>query len=293
MNDDGSVKYCGRDFTAEDLAMIRELIASDARHCRLALSRLVCDKLGWFRPDGGRKDMSCRVAMLRMHRDGLIALPPPRTGNGNGRTRPRITRASDPGEPIECSAGDLGKLTVTQVATRSDSSLWNELIERYHYLGYTPLPGAQLRYFVHAAGRMLAALGYGAAAWRCHPRDAFIGWTPEQRVGNLPLVVNNARFLILPWVRCKNLASRILGHMAQMLPHDWAVRYGYRPVLLETFCEQDRFRGTCYRAANWTHLGLTKGRGKLDRYKRFAVPVKAILVYPLTKDFRVTLCASR
>lgn len=293
MTDDGSVKYCGRDFTAEDLAMIRELIASDARHHRLALSRIVCDKLGWFRPDGGRKDMSCRVAMLRMHRDGLIALPPPRRANGNGRTRPRMTRASDPGEPIECSAGDLGKLTVTQVATRSDSSRWNELIERYHYLGYTPLPGAQLRYFVHAAGRMLAALGYGAAAWKSHPRDAFIGWTPEQRVRNLQLVVNNARFLILPWVRCKNLASRILGHMARALPHDWEVRYGYRPVLLETFCEQDRFRGTCYRAANWTHLGLTKGRGKLDRYKRFAVPVKAILAYPLTKDFRVTLCASR
>jgi len=292
VTDERSARYCGRDFTANDLAMIRELIASDARHNRLALSRIVCDKLGWFRADGGRKDMSCRVAMLRMHRDGLIVLPPPRGGNGNGRTRPCITKASDPGEPIECSAGDLGTLTVTQVS-RSDSSLWNELIERYHYLGYTPLPGAQLRYFIHAAGRRLAALGYGAAAWKCHPRDAFIGWTPEQRVRNLQLVVNNARFLILPWVRCKNLASRILGHMTQVLPRDWERRYGYRPVLLETFCEQDRFRGTCYRAANWIHLGLTKGRGKLDRLKRYALPVKAVLVFPLTRDFRAKLCASR
>ena len=293
MTDDRPVKYCGRDFTAKDLAMIRELIASDARYNRLALSRIACDKLGWLRPDGRRKDMSCRVAMLRMHRDGVIALPPPRKGNGNGRTRPPLTRASDPGEPIECSAGDLGKLTVSQVSTRSDSSLWNELIERYHYLGYKPLPGAQLRYFVHGAGRLLAALGYGAAAWKCRPRDAFIRWTPEQRIGNLQLIVNNARFLILPWVHCRNLASRILGYMAQVLPHDWEPRYGYRPVLLETFCEQDRFRGTCYRAANWIHLGLTKGRGKLDRYRCHAVPVKAVLVYPLTKDFRDKLCASR
>jgi hypothetical protein len=188
--DDRPVRYCGRDFTAKELAMIRELIASDIRHNRAALSRIVCDKLGWLRPGGGRKDMSCRVAMLRMHRDGLIVLPPPRKRNGNGRRRPCITKASDPGEPIECSAGDLGALAVTQVSTRSDSSLWNELIERYHYLGYKPLPGAQLRYFIHGAGHRLAVLGYGAAAWKCHPRDAFIGWTPEQRAKNLHLVIN-------------------------------------------------------------------------------------------------------
>ncbi|MEW6747531.1 MAG: Druantia anti-phage system protein DruA [Planctomycetota bacterium] len=289
MSGSNSKSYCGRLFTPAELEMIRELIAADRHLTRAALSRLVCDELGWVRPDGRRKDMSCRVAMLRMHRDGLLVLPPPTKRNGNGHTRPRPSAATAPEEAIGGSAGELGPLEFKLVGP-ADTRLWNELIERYHYLGYKPLPGAQLRYFVFAAGRRLAALGFAAAAWKAHPRDAFIGWTPQERARNLHLIVNNARFLILPWVRCPNLATRILGHMARLVPHHWQTHYGYRPVLLETFCEQDRFRGTCYRAANWIHLGLTQGRGKLDRYKRYALPIKAILVYPLTSDFRAKLC---
>ena len=287
----GSRRYCGRLFTAEEIQWIRSLTAAEPKRNRAQLSREVCDALGWLRPDGRRKDMSCRVAMLRMERDGLISLPPPGTGNGNGRHRPRFTSRSDPEFPVGLPAGRLGVLEFRIVETRGDSSLWNELIERYHYLGYKPLPGAQVRYFVCSGSRLLAALGFGASAWKVAPRDRFIGWSSQARAENLHLVVNNARFLILPWVTSRNLASRILAAVAKRLPLDWEKRYGYEPVLLETFVHQDRFRGTCYRAANWVHVGDTQGRGKLDRLHRHAVPVKAVFLYPLRRDFRRGLCS--
>lgn len=245
-----------------------------------------------MRPDGRRKEMSCRVAMLRMYQDGLITLPPPTQSNGNGRNRPHITHASDPGKPITSPAGQLGELSFLPVTTAKTSKLWNELIQRYHYLGYKPLPGAQMRYLVRNADHLLAALGFGAAAWKTAPRDRFIGWTAEKRTQNLHLVVNNARFLILPWIASPNLASRILAGIARQLPLDWIRRYGYAPLLLETFVEQDRFTGTCYRAANWIHVGHTQGRGKLDRYNQYLLPIKDIYLYPLHKRFRQILCAS-
>ncbi len=286
-----SHRYCGRLFTSDELQQIRGLIEAEPKRNRAQLSREVCDVLGWLRPDGRLKDMSCRVAMLRMERDGLITLPPPRQRNGNGRHRPRFTSASDPQDPISLPAGRLGVLSLRIVDDRSSSSLWNELIARHHYLGYKPLPGAQLRYFVFSESRLLAALGFGASAWKVAPRDRFIGWSSETRVQKLPLVVNNARFLILPWVTSRNLASRILSAVAKRLPQDWQERYGYEPVLLETFVDQDRFQGTCYRAANWVHVGETQGRGKLDRQHRHSLPVKAVFLYPLRRDFRRRLCS--
>lgn len=284
-------RYCGRLFTTDEIQRIRSLTAAEPKRNRAQLSREVCDILGWLRPDGRRKDMSCRVAMLRMERDGLLTLPPPVKGNGNGRHRPRFTSASDPEDPIRLAAGRLGGLTFRIVDGRKSSSLWNQLIERYHYLGYKPLPGAQLRYFVLSGSRLLAAMGFGASAWKLAPRDRFIGWTSTARMANLQLVVNNARFLILPWVTSRNLASRILSGVAKRLPADWQQRYGYEPVLLETFVHQDRFRGTCYRAANWVHVGETQGRGKLDRRHRNCLPVKAVFLYPLRRDFRRRLCS--
>ena len=157
---------------------------------------------------------------------------------------------------------------------------------------YQPLPGAQMRYLITAGDQLLAAVGFGAAAWRVAPRDRFIGWTPRQRRDHLHQVVNNARFLILPWIHSPNLASHLLGHLSRRLPRDWQCRYGYSPVLLETFVEHQRFRGTCYRAANWIHVGQTQGRGKLDRHKRFAVPVKDVFLLPLWRDFRQRLRAA-
>lgn len=284
-------RYCGRSFTIEDLELIRSLIAIKPPLNRARLSRLVCKELGWLRTDGLNKEMSCRVAMLRMEKDGLITLPPPTTSNGNKRNRhPLLTSASDPQLPISCSAKDIGELLVRNVITAKDSSLWNELIERYHYLRYTPLSGSQMRYFVFSGNHLLAALGFGAAAWALAPRDQFIGWSSDERKLNLHLVVNNARFLILPWVHSHNLASRILANVAKRLPQDWQTRYGYQPLLLETFVQKNRFKGTCYRAANWIYVGQTQGRGKLDRKNERLLPVKDIFLYPLHKRFRQKLC---
>ena len=284
------MRYCGRSFTNSEIQDIRQLIADNPAATRAGLSRLVCERLGWRRDNGRLKDMNCRVAMLRMQDDGLLQLPPPRNGNNNGKPYLRRTLLAEPEPPlIAASPRELGDLRLQLVTSRHDSHLHNEYIDRYHYLGYQPLPGAQLRYFIQAEGRTLALLGFGAAAWKTQPRDLFIGWSPERREARLHLVVNNARFLILPWVRCKNLASRILAMAARTLADDWQHRYGYRPVLLETFVERPRFRGTCYQAANWTLLGETKGRGKLDVHKQALLPKKAIWVYPLDKDFRRVL----
>lgn len=285
------MRYCGRDFDEQEIETIRCLIASTPSASRLALSRLVCEKLSWVGLNGRLKEMSCRVAMLRMQRDCVIELPAPLRRNTNGRPYRRRTAAAEPQFPVTVPAGELDDLRLEQVIGRNASYLWNEYIDRYHYLGYKPLPGAQIRYFAHARGQILGLLGFGAAAWKTAPRDKFIGWTPKQREKNLHMVVNNARFLILPWVKSANLASRLLAMAARQLPHDWQERYGYRPVLLETFVEVLRFRGTCYKAAGWIYLGETKGRGKLDVDNHALLPVKAIWVLPIAKDFRCKLCS--
>lgn len=286
------LRYCGRLFTTEEMDWIRRLLASEPKLNRVQLSRRVCRALHWLRPEGRSKEMSCRVAMLGMQRDGLITLPPPQKGNGNGRTRPRLTAASDPKEPLALPAGALGQLRFHSVQTPPDSSLWNELIERYHYLGYKPLPGAQIRYLVFHGSYLLAAMGFSAAAWKVAPRDRFIGWSDQLRRRNLQQVANNSRFLILPWVEAPNLASCILGAAARRLARDWDARYGYQPVLLETFVDRDRFQGTCYRAANWIYVGETQGRGKLDRRHRHPLPVKHVYLYSLHKHFRQKLHAA-
>jgi hypothetical protein len=285
------MRYCGRDFTPSELDQIRQIIAQRPQASRAELSRRVCQRLGWHKPDGGLKAMSCRVAMLRMEDDGLLTLPPPRNGNGHRRPYRRRTPATDPGPPLAAAVHELGPIDLQLLAHRADSHLWNEYIARYHYLGYRPLPGAQLRYIARARGQVVALLGFGAAAWRVGPRDRWIGWNDEQRKHHLHLIVNNARFLILPWVKSKNLASKVLGLATRRLHHDWSQRYAYRPVLVETFVETHRFSGACYRAANWVHVGTTQGRGKLDRNHTATLPRKAIWLYPLARHFRTSLCS--
>ena len=193
-------------------------------------------------------------------------------------------------EPTTTPAVNLTQLAIDLVGSKRDSLLWNAYIQRRHYLGHQLIPGAQLRYFVRAAGENIALLSFGASAWKTQPRDEFIGWTREQRERRLHLIVNNARFLILPWIKCRNLASRVLALISRRLCEDWQSHYAYRPVMIETFVEKPRFSGTCYKAANWKYLGDTQGRGKLDRLHRHAEPVKSVWVYPLVGDFRQQLC---
>jgi hypothetical protein len=285
------MRYCGRDFSDNELEWIRKLLAEQPQLNRAQLSRALCRHLGWYKADGELKEMSCRVAMLRMSADGLMTLPEPQNGNGNGRVYTRSTQATGPDLPIDLLVEHLPDLRLDPVVDRRTSHLWNEYIQRYHYLGYRPLPGAQMRYLAMAQGRVLALLGFGAAAWKVAPRDLWIGWSAAQRRERLHLIVNNARFLILPWITCRNLASKLLAMAARRIQDDWASRYSYHPVLLETFVESQRFTGTCYRAANWTLVGQTQGRGKLDSNHQAQLPVKDIWLYPLEKRFKTSLCS--
>ncbi len=280
--------YSGRVFGPPEIQRVRDLIRAHPQASRQQLSYRVCEVFDWRKPDGSLKDMSCRVALLRMHREGLIELPAPRHKVNPCRSFSRRTAQAEPGAPLEAVVNELAGLRLALVE-RAGSALWNEYIDRYHYLGYKPLPGAQLRYFAFAGDRLVGLLGFGAAAWKSGPRDEWIGWSREQRHRNLSAVVNNARFLIPPWVRVAHLASKLLAMAARVLPAHREARYGYRPLLLETFVEAQRFAGTCYRAANWTCVGHTQGRGKLGDHRLGQVPVKTVWVYPLAKDCRVRL----
>jgi len=278
------IRYCGREFTLHELELIRILIENNPQFNRMRLSKEVCRMFQWLKPDGELKDMSCRVAMLRMHEDGLIILPPP-TRSKRPIKKIKFTSATQQQNAVLSPINLLPQLRF-EVVTKATSALWNEYIERYHYLGYTPLPGAQLRYFIYAGEQIVALTGFSAAAWQTAPRDQFIGWNHEQRKKNLHLITNNARFLILPWVKSKNLASKILSLSARYIPDDWEEKYNIRPVLLESFVEKKRFTGTCYKAANWRLCGQTKGRGKLGPSGKISVPIKDVWLYPLDKNFR-------
>jgi len=285
-------KYSGRTFNESELEAIRSIIGEDTTGTRAAIARKACEQLGWYRADGQPKSASMVKVLGAMEADGLIELPAPRSGARSTRAKPiEHSAQTDAGEPIISPAGELARdLRIEIAETDEQKSLWNEYVDRYHYLGYTPLAGAQLKYLVYSGERLLALLGFGASAWKIAPRDWYIGWSDEKREENLQLVVNNARFLILPWVSSKNLASMILSRVTARLPDDWMRRYRYKPVLLETFVEKKRFTGASYRAANWKLVGSTKGRGKKDRFNEAALPIKDIYLYPLHPEFTRLLC---
>lgn len=224
--------------------------------------------------------MACRYLLLRLQDKGLLTLPSPRMRHGKRRPI-ALTSACDPQTPVTAPVHALGPLSCHRVDGTALAPLWNEYIARYHYLGLGTLVGPHLRYLVSSGSGYLAALGFCGAAWALRPRDVWIGWSPTERRARLPHVVNQARFLILPWVRSKNLASHLLSLSARCVVRDWQETYGLRPLLLETFVDARRFVGTCYRAANWLPLGQTQGRGKMDRHTRRELPIKDLYIYPL------------
>ncbi|BAU57422.1 hypothetical protein HH1059_07310 [Halorhodospira halochloris] len=230
--------------------------------------------------------------MLRLHEQGKITLPPSRLRKRRRRATFPPTPATDPQPLLNTPVNMMPKPTFHIVqGNAAQSRCWNEYIARYHYLGYTPLDGHQIRYNVYAGEQLVALLGFGASAWKLADRERFIGWSSEQRERNLSLVVNNTRFLILPWVQVRGLASKILGLAARQLPLDWQQRYGFQPVLLETFVEWPRHTGTCYKAANWQWVGRTTGRGKKSTSHKQRLPTKDIWLYPLRRDFANRLCS--
>lgn len=285
------MKICGKDFNFDVTERIQEMIDGQPDISRRALSVRVCEWLGWRGRNGRPKEMSCRVALLRLHRQKRIRLSScrPKAIVFQGR-KPKEISVDFPA--VECTLKDLGVIEVVPIESgnREHSSLWNTMMERYHYLGSGPLCGAQIRYLITSSRYgYVGGLSFSAAAWRVEPRDRWIGWSEGARRENLPLVVCNSRFLINPLVRVAHLASHVLSRCVKRLSRDWQERYGYRPLLLETYVERERFLGTCYKAANWQHVGATRGRGRQDRELARAVPVKDVYVYPLRADTKALL----
>jgi hypothetical protein len=289
-----SLRFCGRLFSRPELELMREIARDYAGLAVTEMACTVCELLDWKRMNGRLKDQECRQLLERLRDQGWLTLPPVRNTGPRGPRYIPLSAASAVQARLEGSAGEFAPLELRVVESRSESQLWTELIERHHYLAYRVPVGANLRYLVYSrrsGEQLLACLLWSSPAWKMAPRDQWIGWSGEQRAQNLQLVVNNSRFLILPWVRVRGLASKILGQCARQLPGDWELRYGYRPLLLETLVDVRRFRGTCYRAANWIHLGQTQGRGRMDsEHRAHGLAPKDIYLYPLCRNVQQKLC---
>ncbi len=286
-----SLTFCGRTFRAADLELMRQIARECAALGVTEIARTVCELVEWKRPSGKLKNHECRHLLERLQADGFLTLPPVRGLGGRGPRRIDIARPCVEPAPVECVASDCEPLTLALVAGEAESHRWREQMERYHYLGCRVPFGAHLRYWARHRDRDLACLLWTSPAWKMQARDAWIGWGDEQRRHHLPWIVNNGRFLMLPWVRVNGLASKILALSARQLPRDLEARYGCRPLLLETLVDAARFRGTCYRAANWIHVGQTAGRGRMDRgHTAHGQAVKDIYVYPLVRNARQRLC---
>jgi hypothetical protein len=277
---------------SQALALIARLQAEHPEWCRTQISRELCRHWDWRRPTGQWRDMACRDLLLKLERAGHLELPPRRSVSPNALRNRAHAPVPHETAPIRERLDALTPLQIAPAAVRTeDAQLFNCLVARYHYLSLRNTVGANLKYLIRDChGRPLACMLFGSAAWKTAARDAFIGWDARARRRRLPLLTNNTRFIILPWVQVEHLASHVLARVLRRLNADWRAKYGWRLQLVETFVERSRFRGTCYRAANWIHLGATTGRGRQDRENTLRVGIKDIYVYPLGPDFREVLC---
>jgi hypothetical protein len=286
---DGTLTYRGRVITARDLATIRTRLATPGIS-RRALSLQLCDLWQWRQPNGAPCDAICRGLLLWLHRAGHIELPPPQwTTRKPWRPRTSAPAVLIDTTPIATSLRALGPLVIHQVRRTPEEALFNGLLAQYHYLGYQQPVGEHLKYLVVAGDRPVACFAWGSAPGALTIRDRFLGWSPAARRRQRHLLAANTRFLILPWVQVPHLASHLLGRMAARLSADWAHVYAHPIVWLETFIDPARFRGTCYRAANWIVLGRTTGRGHRAPTKQPTRPIKEVWGYPLVPDFRQRL----
>lgn len=287
-------RYRGREINAEEIAFIRRLIAEHPGASRRALSVKLCEAWQWKQANGAPRDMVCRGLLLLLHRAGQIELPHIRFTPPNPlvrRQRPAPVRIDT--TPLRGPLSELQPIEFEQVRRTADEPLFNSLIEQHHYLAYEQPVGEHLKYLAWAQGRPLACLAWSSAPRHLGSRDRFIGWTAEARRRNIRFLAYNTRFLILPWVQVEHLASHVLGRMAQRLSADWERVYGHPIYFLETFIDPERFRGTCYRAANWVLMGHTTGRGKNDQTNQPNRSIKEVLGYPLTRRFRQLLQEAR
>jgi hypothetical protein len=289
------VPFSGRNFAAAELELIRETVRDFSNLSLTELSKTICELLEWKRPTGKLKYEECRAFLEHLRDQGVLTLPGLRATAAPGPRHVVSTSQGDAQSPATGSAGDFDPLILhlIQASNRDLNPLFKQYVDRYHYLRYRIPFGAHLRYLVESSqvpGRYLACLQFSSPAWMMAPRDAWIGWSAPQRKRNLQFIVNQSRFLVLPWVQVKGLASKILSLAARRLPQDWHALYGYRPLLLETLVDHSRFSGTCYRAGNWIHLGATQGRGRMDRdHAAHGQAIKDIFVYPLCRHAREQL----
>ena len=288
------MQISGQKFNSETIEKIRYIIKEDSSISRRALSGKICEDMNWRSPNGSLKDMSCRKALLKLDRKGLISLP---KVSGNYSFNKQADSKGSKSVPsliaINCSLKDLGTVELVPVSSSEPklSTIWNGLIENYHYLGYKPLCGAQLRYLVSCEKYgWLGAVSFCGATWHLKSRDEYIGWSDGARIDNLSKVISNSRFLILPGINVKNLASHILGKCTQRISQDWMERYGYKPELIETYVDPARFTGTCYMAANWVKVGKTTGRRVAERTNGKNSQPKDVYLYPLTRNWQSILC---
>jgi len=286
-------KHRGRAVSTEDIEFICKLIDEHPGASRRALSEKLCEAWQWKQANGALRDMVCRGLLLMLHRAGQIELPairfrPPNPLVRRERPQPMLIDTS----PVTGSLGDIRPITLQQVRKSADEPLFNSLMEHHHYLGYQQPVGEHLKYLVWAQGRPIACLAWSSAPRHLGSRDRYLGWNAEARRRNIRFIAYNTRFLILPWVRVPHLASHILGRVARALSEDWKRMYGHPVYFAETFIDPSRFRGTCYRAANWRLLGLTTGRGKASNSHKANRPIKEVLGLALTPRFRELLSQS-
>ena len=283
----------GRKLHAEDIGLIRSLLVEHADWCRTRISEELCHRWDWRNAQGRFKDMAARTLLLKLERAGHIQLPKRRHPSSNEFRNRNPLLVAHAAEPIRCALCDLRPLAVSIVEPGSaDLRLFNCLLSRYHYLGHRNTVGENIRYLAHdRAGRPVGCALFGSAAWKCAARDAWIGWDRGRREANLGLLTNNTRFPVLPWVSVPHLASHLLATFARRVRADWQSKYGHPIYALETFVDRDRFRGTCYQAANWVRLGATQGRTRNDREHHIRAAVKDVYLYPLGPNFRKELCA--
>ncbi len=288
----GQIKYQGIVATAEDVEFIRKLIADHPEESRRSLSKKLCEAWNWVQPNGQLRDMLCRGFMLQLHRAGLITLPArkctPNNPLAGGRKKPARIEVDQ--SLIRGSMKELKPLEVRQVRRTPHEKLYGSLIEQYHYLGYCHPVGEHLKYVVFAEYRPVACFAFSSAPRHIGCRDRFIGWDQEQRKKNIHLIAYNTRFLLLPWVKVRYLASHLLARMAKVVAADWQRLYSHPIYFLETFIDTEKFVGTSYRAAGWVYLGRTTGRGKNDQTNKPNRSIKAVWGYPLSAEFRAHLC---
>ncbi len=286
--------HCGREISDEEISQIQETVSLCWGLSRKELAQTIAEHLHWYRASGTNKEDACIKLLEKLELQGVLQLPPKRR-----RSKPRVARANllkaqtGPQPAIVCPLEKLGTVALEVVKGKDTGMLWKQYVARYHYLGYKKPFGYTLRYFIKSDRGRLGCVLYSGAAKCMGARERWIGWTHKQRLRNLPWVINNSRYLIFPWVRVNNLASHVLGQISRQIRVHWQQRWGYTPVLMETFIDPQHYQGSCYQAANWQYVGMSSGQGLVRAGKSYRTSAKKIFLKPLVKNYRDLLCSEK